>query len=83
MDIEQRCAVLQRLNQLFCQYEDQYDLVMEQMGQEVITDDFFEDLYDILYDFLFDEMKLLARLMKLMEWKIGQYDDKLAQNRYN
>ena len=45
MDIEQRCAVLQRLNQLFCQYEDQYDLVMEQMGQEVITDDFFEDLF--------------------------------------
>ncbi len=78
MDIEQRCEVLQQLNQLFARYEDQYDLVMEQMGQEVITDDFFEDLYDILYDFLFDEMKLLARVMKLMEWKISQSDHKIA-----
>lgn len=83
MDMEQRCAVLQQLNQLFSQYEDQYDLILEQMRQEVITDDFFEDLYDILYDFLFDEMKLLARVMKLMEWKMNQSADKIAENRYN
>ena len=53
------------------------------MNQEVINDDFFEDLYDILYDFLFDEMKLLARVMKLIEWKMSQSDDKITGNRYN
>lgn len=83
MNREQRYAVLQQLNQLFCRYEDQYDLIMEQMNQEVINDDFFEDLYDILYDFLFDEMKLLARVMKLIEWKMSQSDDKITGNRYN
>ncbi|MCI9292822.1 MAG: hypothetical protein HFF02_05965 [Erysipelotrichaceae bacterium] len=70
MSWEERKTVLEALQTIFQHQEESFEQLYMQMNEEVIEEDFSEDLFDILYDFAYDEVKLLARVLKLMDHMI-------------
>lgn len=83
MKQEERKEVLDTLDKLYTLWEDHFDCILQQMEQEQVENDFFEDLYEILYEFHYNDLKLLARVWKLMDQKTAQIGAKNEENRYN